>query len=149
MSTMNAWKNAVLDRLIDGGDGLAGFGTDQVFAHSIPDPTQLPKMSDGRVMPYIAIWFGQRVGGGPGFNGVCGVRANAHVMHFLAVINAADGVSTMNAVDHTSELLRGYRPASQGELEETSALTIRRPLDISGVDSRNTVPVAYSGTVDL
>lgn len=146
---MNQWKNAVLNRLADGGDGFTGFGPAQVYPHSIPDPTQLTKMSDGRVMPYITIWFGQRVGGGAGYNGLCGVRGNAHIMHFLAVVNAADGISIMNAVDHTSDLLRGYRPAGQGELEETSALTIRRPLDISGVDSRNTVPVAYSGTVDL
>lgn len=141
------WKDAVLLRLSEGGDGNPGFGVEQVYEESVPDQSELGRMSDGRVRPFVSVWFGQRIGMGDGYRGICGVRNNAHMANFLVLVVGPDGRSTNRAKALVSELLWGYRPAGQGELEETSSTTIRRPLDISGVVSRNAVPIAYSGTV--
>lgn len=145
--SLEPWKEAIIDRLMVGDGSSPGFGVDSVYEESVPDQARLPRMSDGRIRPYVAVWFGQRIGMGDGYRSICGVRGNAHLANLIVLIGAPDGRSTNRAKSLVSELLWGFRPAGHGELEETSSITIRRPLDISGVVARNTVPVAYSGTV--
>lgn len=145
--SLEPWKDAIVERLAQGVGTTPGFGAESVFKESVPDQSRLPRMSDGRIRPYLSVWFGQRIGMGPGYRGICGVRQNAHLANLIVFIGAPDGDTTNKAKALVSGLLWGFRPAGHGELEETSSITIRRPLDISGVSARNAVPVAYSGTV--
>jgi len=147
--SLAAWRADIIERLANGDGTTPGFGINQVYQESVPEQSRLERMSDGRVRPYVSVWFGQRIGMGNGYRGICGVRMNAHRMNMIIMVGAPDGNTANKARDLISELLWGFRPAGQGELEETSSTTIRRPLDISGVDSRNAVPIAYSGTVDI
>lgn len=142
------WKEAVIERLGSGDGTLPGFGVDRVYEEGVPDEQQLDRLTNRQVAPYIVVWFGQRVDGGTGYRGICDVREYAHRMYMLVQVMASDGKTVNRAVDLVSDLLIGFRPAGHGQLEESSAATIRRPMDISGVRSRYTVPVAYSGTVD-
>jgi len=146
--TLRLWKEAVVDRLGLGGDSLPGFTPQLVFEEGIPEETQLERLTNRHVKPYVVVWFGQRVSGGDGYNSICGVRGSAHRMYMLIQVCSYDGGIVNQAVDLVSDLLIGFRPAGHGELSEDSSATIRRPMDISGVRSRYAVPVAYSGTVD-
>ena len=147
--SMGDWKQAVIDRLSMGGDGTPGFGVESVYREGLADEDQLPRFDNGIIKPYVSVWFGQRVSGNSGFQGITGVRGNAHRMHMMVVVNATDGHMVDKAVDLASDLLLGYRPTEQGELTEDGMQTIRRPSDMSGVRSRFSVPVGYSGTVDI
>lgn len=147
--SLNPWQEAILDRLSNGVGTTPGFGADQVFAESVPEQARLGRMGDLRSKVYICVWFGQRIDVGPTHNGICGTRDNAHLANFLVQVNGPDGNTVRRGRNLVSDLLWGFKPASQGELKETSTTTIRRPLDISGVEARNTVPIAYSGTVDI
>lgn len=133
----------------DPGAGLAGFGPECVFVAAVPDEDQIPRLPNRMVRPYVAIWYGQRIQGNDGYRALCGVKASAHRTNFLVQVAAHDGRLVRDAVALVSNLLLGFKPAGQGELAESSSTTIRRPLDISGVRGRISVPVAYSGTVDL
>src|SRR5690625_1029936 len=146
--TMNQWKQAILDRLAFGDVDTPGFGERSVYREGLADEDQLPRFENGIIKPYVSVWFGQRVSGNAGFQGITGVRDNAHRMHMMVVVNATDGHMVDTAVDLVSDLLLGLRPASQGELSEDRMQTIRRPSDRSGVRSRFSGPVGYSGTVD-
>jgi hypothetical protein len=148
--SLTLWKEAVVERLRIGApsESIPGFGADNVFYEGVPEEVQLNRLSNRQVTPYVAVWFGQRVGGTEGFRGVCGVKRNAHLMYMLVQVMASDGYTVNRAVDLVSDLLLGFRPAGHGELSEDSSATIRRPMDVSGVRSRYAVPVAYSGTVD-
>lgn len=143
------WKEDVINRLRYGGDGIPGFGEDSVFREGPSDEDQMPRFADGTIKPYVSVWFGQRVTGGRGHKGITGVRNNAHEMHMMVVAAATDGRTVDRAVDLVSELLLGFRPANQGELEEDGMQTIRRPADMSGIRTRYAVPIGYSGTVDI
>jgi len=147
--SLGQWKRAVIDRLAEGGEGAPGFGVESVYREGLADEDQLPRFENGIIKPYVSVWFGQRVSGNAGFQGITGVRDNAHRMHMMVVVNATDGHMVDTAVDLVSDLLLGFRPASQGELSEDGMQTIRRPSDMSGVRSRFSVPVGYSGTVDI
>lgn len=149
--TMNQWKKSILDRLAFGDvdRDTPGFGEKSVYREGLADEDQLPRFENGIVKPYVSVWFGQRVAGNMGFQGITGVRQNAHMMYFMAVVNATDGYMVDQAVDLTSDLLLGFRPMGQGELSEDGMKTIRRPADMSGVRSRFSVSVGYSGAVDI
>ena len=149
--SLRAWEIAIEERLKFGNPaaGLAGFGSDAVFVSAVPDEAQVPRLPNRMVRPYVAIWYGQRIQGNDGYRSICGVRASAYRANFLVQVMAHDGSLNRDAVALVSDLLLGFKPAGQGELLESSSSTIRRPLDMSGVRGRISVPVAYSGTVDL
>lgn len=149
--SLTPWKDAVIERLAEGNpaESVPGFGAGNVFREGVPEEVQLERLSNRQVAPYVAVWFGQRVGGPAGFRGITGVRRNAHIMYMLVQVMASDGHTVNKAVDLVSDLLLGFVPGTgYGELSEDSSATIRRPMDVSGVRSRYAVPVAYSGTVD-
>lgn len=146
---MSQWKQAVVDRLSLGGLDSPGFGVGSVYREGPADEDQIPRFENGIIKPYVSVWFGQRVTGNSGFQGITGVRNSAHRMHLLVVVNASTGEMVDQAVDLASDLLWGFRPAGQGELTEDGMQTIRRPTDMSGVRARFSVPVGYSGTVDI
>lgn len=149
--SLRLWEIAVEERLMYGSpaDGLVGFGEDCVFVSAVPDESQVPRLPNRMIKPYVAIWYGQRIQGNDGYQALCGVRGSAYRANFLVQVMAHDGRLNRDAVALVSNLLMGFRPAGQGELLESSSSTIRRPLDMSGVRGRISVPVAYSGTVDL
>lgn len=149
--SLRPWQVAIEERLIQGApeEGLAGFGSDCVFVSAVPDETQIPRLPNRQVRPYLVLWYGQRIQGNSGYQALCGVKGSAYRSNFLVQVQAHDGRLTLDAVALVSNLLLGYKPFGQGELLESSSSTIRRPLDISGVRGRISVPVAYSGTVDL
>ena len=147
--SLRDWEVAVEDRLVLGGDGVPGLGADAVFVEAVPDEAQIPRLANRQARPYVSVWFGQRIQGGEGYRGICGVRSNAHRSNFLVLCCAHDGNVCRDLVAQVSSLLMGFKPAGQGELVESSTTTLRRPLDISGVKSRIAVPVGYSGTVDI
>ena len=146
--SLRPWKMAVQERLANGDGTFPGFTEDRVFAEGVPEEGQLDRLTNRQVAPYVVVWYGQRVDGGTGYRSMCGVKGSAHRMYMLVQVCASDGVIVNQAVDLVSDLLIGFRPAGHGELSENSSATIRRPMDMSGVRSRYTVPVAYSGTVD-
>jgi len=149
--SLRPWQLAIEDRLAFGSvdDNLAGFGQDCVFVAAVPDESQVPRLPNRQVKPYVVLWYGQRIQGNSGYQAICGVKASAYRSNFLVQVQAHDGGLAMDAVALVSNLLLGFKPFGQGELLESSSSTIRRPLDISGVRGRISVPVAYSGTVDL
>lgn len=139
------WELDIVERM---GEFLA---PDQVFEQSVEEEIELPRFDNTMVKPYVVFWWGQRVRGGVGHNALCGVRASSHTALFLVQLVSPTGPMGRDLAAVVSEALWGYRPlnGTQGELHEDSAPTIRNPLDISGVSTRNRVPLAYSGTVDL
>jgi hypothetical protein len=143
MATMREWQLAIVDRLAE------VFPDNQVFEEGPPEEDYLPMYPNRMVKPYVIVWFGQRVDGGPGFNSVCGVLGSAHRGLFLVQVCAATGRMVNDAAAAVSQALIGFRPAGQGELKEDSAPTIRNPLDMSGVNTRYQVPLAYNGIVDF
>lgn len=149
--SLRPWEIAVEDRLTFGApdENLAGFGADCVYVSAVPDEDQVPRLPNRQVKPYVVIWYGQRIQGNDGYRAICGVKASAYRANFLVQVQAHDGRLARDAVSLVSSLLLGFKPFGQGELLESSSSTIRRPLDISGVRGRISVPVAYSGTVDL
>lgn len=147
------WEEAIEERLALGGPGaggvqIPGLGSDCVHVEAVPDEVPMPR-DQRQVKPYVCIWYGQRIRGNDGYRGLCGARGNAYRANLLVLVCAHVGTVQRGVVAQVSDLLHGFRPAGQGELEESSSTTIRRPLDISGVRGRIAVPVAYSGTVDL
>jgi hypothetical protein len=142
------WELAIEERLINGDASVPGFGAANVFIEAVPDEVPIPR-DQRQVKPYVVVWFGQRIRGNDGYRGICGVKGNASRANLLVMACAHVGTVQRGVVAQVSDLLHGFRPAGQGELEETSSTTIRRPLDISGVVGRIAVPVAFSGTVDL
>lgn len=149
--SLRLWEVAIEQRLIEGdpANNRAGFGEEAVFVSAVPDETQIPRLPNRMVRPYVALWYGQRIQGNDGYQALCGVKGSAYRANFLVQVQAHDGRLARDAVALVSNLLLGFRPAGQGELLESSSSTIRRPLDISGARGRISVPVAYSGTVDL
>lgn len=143
------WQLAIEERLRTGIPGeLAGFSED-VWVEAVPDESQLPRLPNHQVRPYVCLWFGQRMDGNDGYMALTGELYSAKRSNFLVQVCAHEGALVLRTCAVVSRLLRGFRPASQGELKETASSTIRRPLDISGVKGRISVPIAYSGTVDL
>lgn len=149
--SLRLWQKAVEARLRAGIPGqLMGFDNDTLWIEAAPDEAQLPRIpATGQVRPYLCVWFGQRTDGTPPNRALTGELYSSKRSNFLVQVCAHDGNLVLDTMDVVSRLLRGYRPAGQGELQESSSTTIRRPLDISGVKSRISVPIAFSGTVDL
>src|SRR5690606_41424357 len=98
---------------------------------------------------YAIIWIRQKGHGGPAFNSVCGVLGSVRRGLLLEQVCAATGSMVKEAAAAVSQALIGFRPAGRGELEEESAPPIRNPLDMSGVNTRYQVPLAYNGIVDF
>src|SRR5699024_1856970 len=119
------------------------------YREGLVDEDQLPRFENGIVILYVSLWFGQLVLGNTRVQGITGVRQNAHRMYIMAVVNATDCCIVDLAEDLTFDLLLRFRPMGQGELSEDGMKTIRRPADISGVRSRFSVSVGYSGAVDI
>lgn len=137
------WEKDIIGRL------KLFIAPEQVFEESVPEESEIPRFSNTMVKPYVVLWWGQRVQGGPGYQAVCGVRGSAHIVTFLVQLAASNGPMGRDLAAVVSNALLGYRPLGQGELREDSMPTIRNPLDISGAYARDRVPLAYSGTVDL
>lgn len=143
MATFRDWQKAVVAQL------KTVFPEDQVWEGSVPQESQLAKFDNDMVKPYVVVWFGQRVNGGPGFNSTCGVRSSAHMTTFIVRVAAPTGEMVNDAAALVSDALFGFRPLNQGELQEDGAPTIRDPLEMSGVNPRYFFPIAYRATVDL
>lgn len=148
--TLRRWQQDVVDRLRNGLPGeVAGFGVERVWLEAVPDEDQIPRLPNRQVVPYLVVWFGQRMDGTDAYNSIAGELCSAKRSNFLVQVCAHQGELVLDAMDIVSRLLRGFRPAGQGELREAASATLRRPMDISGVKGRVSVPVAFSGTVDL
>lgn len=143
MATMRQWQLDIIVRLEE------TFNDQQVFEEGVPERVRLTMDNSEIVKPYVCVWFGQRTDGGPGSRALCGVRQSSHQIPFLVEVAAATGPVCNDAVVEVSRLLLGYRPAGQGELEESGAPTVRNPLDMSGASGRYQKPVAYTGLVDF
>lgn len=142
------WKADVIERLAYGTDEIPGFGPESVFREGVVDEATLPRFDNANPKPYAVVWFGQRALIRNDYS-ACGILGSAHRMFMIVQSCAYHGVMVDQAVDLTSNLLLGFRPAGQGELHEDSSMTIRRPLDISGARSRYTIPTSFSGIVDI
>lgn len=143
MATYREWQRSIVERL------QALLGSDRVFEESVPEIDHLPMNDLGMVEPYAVLWFGQRVQGGPGFNSVCGTLGSAHRALFYVGIGAPTGEVANDVAASVTDSLRGFRPVGQGELIEDFSPTIREPLDMSGVNPRVHVRIAYSGIIDV
>lgn len=143
MPNLRDWQLAIRDRLAE------QFTLDRVFEEGVPELKLLPHYPGGVIKPYVAIWHGQRIDGGPGFGALDGVLNSAHRVPFYVEVGAATGSMCLDAAQAVRDLLTGFRPAGQGELREDGAPTIRQPLDMSGVISRYQIPIAFNGIVDL
>lgn len=143
MPTLREWRLAIIAQ------AQTLLPPEQVFEGGVPAETQLVMDSNRMVLPYAIFWWGQRVGGGLGFTALTGVRTHAHVVPFIVQSCAPTGAAAQDLADALSDVLWGFQPVGQGELREDGAGTIRQPLDMSGVNSRYQVPVAYVGTVDV
>lgn len=148
--SLRDWQKAVEERLRTGVPGqVAGFGQLGVWVQAVPDEDQLPRLPNLQVRPYLVLWYGQRMDGSADYNAITGELYSAKRSNFLVQVCAHQGELVLDAMDAVTRILRGFRPVGQGELRESASATIRRPMDISGVNSRVSVPVAFSGTVDL
>lgn len=140
---MREWQLDIIARLEE------TFSDRQVFEEGVPERVRVAMDKSEIVKPYVCVWFGQRADGGPGSRPLCGVREASHRVPILVEVAAATGTVCNDAIAEVSRLLLGFRPAGQGELEETGAPTIRQPLDMSGASGRYQKPVAYTGLVDF
>lgn len=148
--SLTQWKADVVDRLAYGDGTTSGFGPGCVHREGVVDEKSLERFSDRNrnVKPYAVVWFGQRSKIRADLSS-CGYRGSAYRMLLVVQACAYTGAMADQAVDLVSELLMGFRPDSQGELQEDSSMTIRRPMDMSGVRSMYAIPVAFNGIVDV
>lgn len=117
---------------------------------SYDEPNRVERLDNGMIAPYVLVWFGGSIDPGPGFASPCGVR-NASRLGLLHI----ECVSTVERHgrqlgDEVRDALVGFQPTDGGELEEDGAPTIRNPISsTSGVDTRHSYPLAFTGIVNV
>lgn len=137
------WQESIYDQLAD------NLPNTSVFFEGTPENTELPRLNNGMVRPFVLLWFGQSGSGPFGSDSIMGVRSSSRRAVFLAQLVAPTGRTLLQLEDAVRDLLVGFRPNNEGELMEDAGPTIRDPLpEGTGVDVRFYKPLAFSGVVN-
>lgn len=138
------WQSDIHSRLVD------NLPNNDIYLEGMPEGTEATRMSNGMIRPYASIWFGQSTDAGPGNNNITGVRHSSRLALFRMEIVGPSGTSLLQFEDAIRDLLVGYKPDDQGELQEDGAPTIRDPAELgSGLDVRYRKFLAFSGIVNV
>lgn len=136
-----------------------GLPNTPVYLEGIPESTEIVKDPSAFVKPSLILWFGQAFdlsgfGGRISVADLCGVSGNdkgvTKKAAFIVEAVCPSGLSMLQLCQAARDLLVGYSPLEQGEINEAGSGTVRDPYPVGVGDTlRFYGAVGYQGIVNV
>lgn len=136
----------------------SGLPNTPVYLEGVGESNEVEPDPSGFYKPTVILWFGQAFNLS-GFGGritvadLCGTSGDHEITKqaaFIVEAIAPSGLALLQLSQIVRDLLEGYSPVGQGELDEAGSGTVRDPFPVGvGTTLRFYLAIGYRGTVNV